>query len=133
MSPTLYRTTGSQSWSSPPPRSSSNFQQWATAPISTSALSSTVPPQQQTAPASPLSPLPLLHSPASTTNTPAPPPHTARVPTVPPRQPSRRTRRILQLQWRGVALVSIIIANVIYFAVVFIELDNATAPTAQNV
>ncbi|KAJ6001858.1 hypothetical protein N7499_002275 [Penicillium canescens] len=70
---------------------------------------------------------------ASTTNSSGLPSYDASVRTVTARQAYRRIRRILQLQWRGVALVLIIIANVIYFAVVFIELDNATAPTAQNV
>jgi hypothetical protein len=69
----------------------------------------------------------------STTNSSGLPSYDGSVRTVTARQAYRRIRRILQLQWRGVALVSIIIANVIYFAVVFIELDNAAAPTAQNV
>ncbi|CAG8378895.1 unnamed protein product [Penicillium salamii] len=61
------------------------------------------------------------------------PSYTASVRTVTARQAYRRVRRVLQLQWRGVALVCIIIANVIFFAVVFIKLDNAVAPTARNV
>lgn len=58
---------------------------------------------------------------------------TASVRTVTAKQAYRRIRRVLQLQWRGVALVFIIIANVIFFAVVFIDLDHAVAPTADNI
>lgn len=47
-------------------------------------------------------------------------------------QAYRRVKRVLQLQWRGVALVVIIIANVIFFAVVFIKLDREVEPNATN-
>jgi hypothetical protein len=70
---------------------------------------------------------------ASSTGSSGLPSYTSSVRTVTARQAYRRVRRVLQLQWRGVALVSIIIANVIFFAVVFINLDNAVAPTARNV
>ncbi|KAJ5183146.1 hypothetical protein N7492_000762 [Penicillium capsulatum] len=48
------------------------------------------------------------------------------------RQAYRRVRRVVQLQWRGMALVLIIIANVIFFAVVFIHMDRQVEPTAAN-
>ena len=75
----------------------------------------------------------LFDKSASTSGSSGLPSYTASVRTVTARQAYRRVRRVLQLQWRGVALVSIIIANVIFFAVVFINLDNAVAPTATNV
>ncbi|KAJ5794549.1 hypothetical protein N7457_001148 [Penicillium paradoxum] len=60
------------------------------------------------------------------------PSYTSSVRTVSARQAYRRVRRVLQLQWRGIALVLIILGNVIFFAVIFINLDNAVAPTAKN-
>lgn len=48
------------------------------------------------------------------------------------RQAYRRVRRVLQLQWRGATLVLIIIANVIFFAVVFTHMDREVEPTAAN-
>lgn len=41
-----------------------------------------------------------------------------------PRQLYRRTRRVIALQWRGIAVVSIILATVIFYAVVFAFQDN---------
>ena len=61
------------------------------------------------------------------------PSYSASIGTVTARQAYRRVRRVLKLQWRGIALTSIILGNVIFFAVVFIGLDNAVAPTAENV
>ncbi|KAI0482311.1 hypothetical protein GGR56DRAFT_180341 [Xylariaceae sp. FL0804] len=49
--------------------------------------------------------------------------------TMTPRQAYRRVRRVIQLQWRGIAIVLIIIADVIFFAIVFVFLDN----TVENV
>lgn len=44
--------------------------------------------------------------------------------TMTPRQAYRRVRRVIQLQWRGIVIVLIIIADVIFFAVVFVFLDS---------
>jgi len=44
--------------------------------------------------------------------------------TVSPRQAYRRVRRVLELQWRGIAIVLIIIADVVFFSVVFVFLDD---------
>ncbi|KAE8382706.1 hypothetical protein BDV26DRAFT_223693 [Aspergillus bertholletiae] len=68
----------------------------------------------------------------STTNSSGLPSYTSSVRTVTARHAYRRIRRVLQLQWRGVALVLIIIANVIFFAVVFIRINNQTSITAEN-
>ncbi|KAI1421008.1 hypothetical protein F5Y12DRAFT_790609 [Xylaria sp. FL1777] len=44
--------------------------------------------------------------------------------TMTPRQAYRRVRRVVQLQWRGIVIVLIIITDVIFFAVVFVFLDS---------
>lgn len=44
--------------------------------------------------------------------------------TMTPRQAYRRVRRVIQLQWRGIVIVLVIIADVIFFAVVFVFMDN---------
>ncbi|KAG6006458.1 hypothetical protein E4U43_000438, partial [Claviceps pusilla] len=43
---------------------------------------------------------------------------------VSPRQAYRRVKRVIALQWRGIAIVLIIIADVIFFSVVFVFQDN---------
>ncbi|KAK7928790.1 hypothetical protein PG985_005788 [Apiospora marii] len=50
--------------------------------------------------------------------------YTASVRTMAPRQAYHRIRRAIQLQWRGIAIVLIIICDVIFFAVVFVFQDN---------
>ncbi|KAK8013637.1 hypothetical protein PG991_009230 [Apiospora marii] len=52
------------------------------------------------------------------------PSYTASVRTMAPRQAYHRIRRVIQLQWRGIAIVLIIICDVIFFAVVFVFQDN---------
>jgi hypothetical protein len=75
----------------------------------------------------------LFDKSASTTeNSSGLPSYTSSVRTVTARQAYRRVRRVLQLQWRGIALVLIIIGNVIFFAVSFINLDRETSPTKAN-
>ncbi|CEJ62159.1 hypothetical protein PMG11_10667 [Penicillium brasilianum] len=75
----------------------------------------------------------LFDKSASTTeNSSGLPSYTSSVRTVTARQAYRRVRRVLQLQWRGIALVLIIIGNVIFFAVVFIKLDRDTNLTEAN-
>ncbi|KAI0395804.1 hypothetical protein F5Y17DRAFT_474086 [Xylariaceae sp. FL0594] len=44
--------------------------------------------------------------------------------TMTPRQAYRRVRRVVQLQWRGIAIVLVIITDVIFFAIIFVFLDN---------
>lgn len=52
--------------------------------------------------------------------------------TISPRQAYRRVRRVLELQWRGIAIVLIIIADVIFFAVVFVFLDDIENSLQKN-
>jgi hypothetical protein len=52
------------------------------------------------------------------------PSYTNSVRTMSPRQAYRRVRRVIQLQWRGIAIVLIIITDVIFFSLVFVFQDN---------
>lgn len=61
---------------------------------------------------------------SNTTESSGLPSYTNSLRTVSPRQAYRRVRRVLELQWRGIAIVLIIITDVIFFAVVFVYLDN---------
>ncbi|KFY58195.1 hypothetical protein V497_04990 [Pseudogymnoascus sp. VKM F-4516 (FW-969)] len=61
---------------------------------------------------------------SSTTNSSALPSYSNSVVTLTPRQAYRRIQRVVELQWRGIAIVIIIIIDVIFFAVVFVVMDN---------
>lgn len=63
---------------------------------------------------------------ASSTNSSGLPSYASTVKTVAvsPRQAYERVRRVIQLQWRGLFIVFIIIADVVFFAVVFVLMDN---------
>jgi hypothetical protein len=52
--------------------------------------------------------------------------------TVTPRQAYRRVRRVLELQWRGIVITFIIVADVIFFSVVFVFLDNVEEDLLRN-
>lgn len=52
------------------------------------------------------------------------PSYTNSIRTMTPRQAYRRVRRVVQLQWRGIIIVLIIIADVVFFAVTFVFLDT---------
>lgn len=52
--------------------------------------------------------------------------------TVTPRQALRRVQRVVQLQWRGIAIVLIIITDVIFFSVVFVLMDNSQLSIAND-
>lgn len=49
-----------------------------------------------------------------------------------PRQAYRRVRRVISLQWRGIAIVLIIIADVIFFSVVFVFQDNVVQSVTDD-
>ncbi len=42
------------------------------------------------------------------------------------RQAFRRVKRVIELQWRGASLVVVIIAEVVFFSVVFVSMDNSS-------
>ncbi|KAI6382970.1 hypothetical protein MCOR25_000475 [Pyricularia grisea] len=46
-----------------------------------------------------------------------------------PRQTYRRVRRVVELQWRGILIVLIILADVVYFSIVFVFQDR----TVENI
>lgn len=71
----------------------------------------------------------LADSNATTENSAGLPSYTNSIMTMTPRQAYRRVRRVVQLQWRGIAIVLIIIADVVFFAVVFVFQDD----TIENV
>jgi len=52
------------------------------------------------------------------------PSYSGSVRTVSARQAYRRVKKIIELQWRGVAIVLLILANVVFFSVVFVKMDN---------
>lgn len=59
------------------------------------------------------------------------PSYTASIRTMTPRQAYRRVRRVIQLQWRGIVIVLIIICDVIFFAVIFVFQDT-TVESIKN-
>jgi hypothetical protein len=74
----------------------------------------------------------LLDTNPTTDNSSALPSYTSSVRTVTARQAYRRVRRVVRLQWRGIAVVLTIIGNVIFFTVVFLAMDNAVKRTPEN-
>lgn len=49
-----------------------------------------------------------------------------------PRQAYRRVKRVIALQWKGIAIVLIIITDVIFFSVVFVFQDNTVEEAKNN-
>jgi hypothetical protein len=60
------------------------------------------------------------------------PAYTNSVRTVSPRQAYRRVKRVIALQWRGIAIVLIIVADVVFFSVVFVFQDNVVQSVTTN-
>ncbi|OAA73239.1 GPCR, family 2-like protein [Cordyceps fumosorosea ARSEF 2679] len=52
--------------------------------------------------------------------------------TMTPRQAYRRVKRVIALQWRGIAIVLIIVADVIFFSVVFVFQDNVVQSVTRD-
>jgi hypothetical protein len=52
--------------------------------------------------------------------------------TISPRQAYRRVRRVIELQWRGIAIVLLIIADVVFFAVIFVFMDDLEVNISKN-
>lgn len=48
-------------------------------------------------------------------------------------QAYRRIRRVISLQWRGIAIVLIIVSDVIFFSVVFVSQDNTLSSVQHDV
>ena len=47
-------------------------------------------------------------------------------------QAYRRIKKVIALQWRGTLIVLIIIINVVFLAVVFVQMDNTVTAAMQN-
>lgn len=60
------------------------------------------------------------------------PTYTNSIKTMSPRQAYRRVRRVISLQWRGIAIVLIIIADVIFFSVIFVFQDNVVQSVTHD-
>jgi hypothetical protein len=64
---------------------------------------------------------------AQTTNTSSQPAtYSGSVKTATARQTYRRVKRVVELQWRGASIVLVLIAEVVFFSVIFVSMDNAT-------
>ena len=61
------------------------------------------------------------------------PSYTASVRTMTPRQAYRRVRRVIQLQWRGIVIVLVIMADVIFFSIVFVFQDDSVQAAKEDV
>ena len=57
---------------------------------------------------------------------------TGSVKTVTAGQAYRRIKKVVALQWRGTAIVVIIIVNVVFLAVVFVQMDNTVTAAMQD-
>ena len=44
----------------------------------------------------------------------------------------RRVKKVIQLQWRGIAIVLLVIADVVFFAVIFVTMDNGSQLTGAQ-
>ncbi|KAJ3517335.1 hypothetical protein NM208_g14718 [Fusarium decemcellulare] len=60
------------------------------------------------------------------------PTYTQSIKTMSPRQAYRRVRRVIALQWRGIAIVLIIITDVIFFSVIFVFQDNVVQSVTDD-
>lgn len=60
------------------------------------------------------------------------PSYTQSIRNMTPRQAYRRVRRVIALQWRGIAIVLIIIADVIFFSVIFVFQDNVVQSVTHD-
>jgi len=62
----------------------------------------------------------------------SPLPYATSITTVTAGQAFRRIQRVVALQWRGVFVVVLILANVVFFATVFLQFDGTTEKTPEN-
>ena len=58
--------------------------------------------------------------------------HSGSVKTVTAGQAYRRIKKVIGLQWRGTAIVLIIIINVVFLSIVFVQMDNTVTAAAQH-
>lgn len=60
------------------------------------------------------------------------PSYTNSIRTMTPKQAYRRVRRVIALQWRGIAIVLIIVADVIFFSIIFVFQDAQVQHVMTN-
>ncbi|KAI9803999.1 MAG: hypothetical protein M1833_000280 [Piccolia ochrophora] len=60
------------------------------------------------------------------------PSYTSSVRTATARQAYKRVQRVIALQWRGIAVVLLIIADVVFFSVVFVYMDSASQAAMKD-
>ncbi|QSZ30005.1 hypothetical protein DSL72_004523 [Monilinia vaccinii-corymbosi] len=60
------------------------------------------------------------------------PSYTHSVTTASPRDAYRRIRRVIELQWRGIAIALVIVTDVIFFALVFVFMDDLNTTILKN-
>lgn len=58
--------------------------------------------------------------------------HSGSVKTVTAGQAYRRVKKVVSLQWRGTAIVLIIIINVVFLSIVFVQMDNTVTAALQD-
>lgn len=58
--------------------------------------------------------------------------HSGSIKTVTAGQAYRRVKKVVALQWRGTAIVLIIIINVVFLAIVFVQMDNTVTAALQD-
>ncbi|CUS11008.1 unnamed protein product [Tuber aestivum] len=63
----------------------------------------------------------------------SPLPYATSIRTVTAGQAFRRIQRVVLLQWRGIFVVVLILADVVFFATVFLQFDGTTEKTPENV
>lgn len=68
----------------------------------------------------------LLDDKPTTENSSSIPTYTGSVNTVSARQAYKRVKKVVQLQWRGATIVLLIIAEVVFFSIVFVSMDNSS-------
>lgn len=75
----------------------------------------------------------LLSDDTTSDNSSGLPSYNGSVRTLTAKQAYRRVWRVIELQWRSIALVLIIIADSVFFAVIFVSIDNTTQATLHDI
>ncbi|SLM34364.1 GPCR, family 2-like [Lasallia pustulata] len=75
----------------------------------------------------------LLSDDTTTDNSSGLPSYNGSVRTVTAKQAYRRVWRVIELQWRSIALVLILIADTVFFAVIFVSIDNTAQATMHDI
>lgn len=74
----------------------------------------------------------LMDDSTTTDNSSGLPSYSGSVRTPTARQAYRRVRRVIELQWRGIFVVMVIVADVVLLAIVFVSMDNVTQAAVHN-